>query len=167
MTMIGSIKKMEFFQGFSDDQLARIAILCRGESHKEGATVFREGDQARQLYLLSSGQMLLEMEVPSTTGRPGIPTAVEVVTPGECFGWSAVVEPRRYTLTARCRTPCLVQAIDGELLQRILVEDPVLGYTFMAQLARMMGQRLRQTRARLTSGVGLLVTPQDVAASGV
>ena len=161
MAILDTLKSSELFKGLETKQLEKIAPLCRGGSYQEGTTIFKEGDEAIELYVLTEGKIALEMEVRPIPDRPAIPTAVEVVTKDECFGWSALVEPYAYTLSARCLTNCQVIAIKGDRLRGAMDDDAVLGHELMKRLARIISLRLTYTRLRLTSGLGLVLLGKE------
>ena len=165
MAIVDTLKSSELFEGLETHQLEKVAVLCRGGSYKEGVMIFREGDEATELYVLTDGRVALEMDVRPVPDRPAIPTAVEVVSKGEGFGWSALVEPHIYTLSARCMTNCTVLAIKGDMLRKVIADDPGLGYELMKRLARLISLRLSHTRLRLTSGLGLVLLGKELGAS--
>ncbi|GAI54829.1 unnamed protein product [marine sediment metagenome] len=125
----------------------------------------KEGDEATELYVLTDGRVALEMEVRPVPDRPAIPTAVEVVSKGEGFGWSSLVEPHIYTLSARCMTNCTVLAIKGDVLRKTIADDPGLGYELMKRVARLISLRLAHTRLRLISGLGLTLLGKELGAT--
>jgi CRP-like cAMP-binding protein len=165
MTMIETLKNSELFEGLDDVYLEKISVLCRGASYREGTLIFKEGDEAAELYILTEGRLALEMELRPVPERAAIPTALDVVAKGECFGWSALVEPYRYTLTARCLTHCSVLTIRGDILRKAMSDDPSFGYEMMKRLAKLIRLRLSQTRLRLTSGIGLVLLGKELGAS--
>jgi len=55
--------------------------------------IFKEGDEAEESQILTEGRAALEMEVQPVLDGADIPTAMELVTSGEGFRWSALVEP--------------------------------------------------------------------------
>ena len=161
MMIVDVLKSSELFKGLEARYLEKVAPLCRGASFQEAVRLFKEGDEAKELYVLTEGQVALEIEVRPVPDRPAIPTAVEVVTKGEAFGWSALVEPHVYTSSARCLSNCQVLAIRGDRLRRIMDDDPGLGYGLMKQLAKLVSVRLTHTRLRLTSGLGLILLGKE------
>ena len=165
MAMTDTLKSSELFGGLGIEHLEKVSHLCRGGSYREGKIIFNEGDEAAQLYILTGGRVVLEMGVQPVPNRPAIPTAVEAVTEGDCLGWSALVEPHVYTLSARCMTNCTVLAIKGDMLRKIMDDDPVLGYEVMKRLARLISLRLTHTRLRLTSGLGLILLGKETEVS--
>lgn len=165
MTIIDTLKSSELFGGLETDHLEKVSVLCRGGSYREGMMIFKEGDEATEFYVLTEGRVALEMEVCPVPNRPAIPTAVDVISKGESFGWSALVEPYVYTLSARCMTNCTVLAIKGDMLRKVMADDPVLGFELMKRLARLISLRLTHTRLRLTSGLGLVLLGKELGAS--
>ena len=165
MDIVESLSNSELLRNFETKHLEKMAPLCRGISFREGTTVFKEGDEAKELYILTEGRVALEMEIHPVPDRPSIPTAVEVVTRGDGFGWSAVVEPYVYTLSARCLTNCQVLALKGEMLREVMADDAELGYEFMTRIAKLISLRLTYTRLRLTSGLGLALLGREIGKS--
>ncbi|HEX75408.1 MAG TPA: cyclic nucleotide-binding domain-containing protein [Dehalococcoidia bacterium] len=165
MTIIDTLKSSELFGGLEADHLKKVSVLCRGGSYQPGMMVFKEGDEATEFYVLTDGRLALEMEVRPVPNRPAIPTAVEVVTEGESFGWSALIEPHVYTLSARCMTNCRVLTIKGDMLHKVMADDAGLGFELMKRLAQLIARRLVHTRLRLTSGLGLVLLGKELGAS--
>ncbi len=162
MDIIDTLKKCELLENLSLEHLEKLAVHCRDESFAQGVVLFQEGDEAKELYILKNGRIVLEMEVRPVSNHPAIPTAVEVVSKNEIVGWSALVEPYIYTLSARCMTFCSTLAIRGELFRQTMAEDPVLGYEVMKQLSRVISLRLSNTRLRLINGIGIALLRQEV-----
>ncbi len=165
MALIDTLSSCDLFRGLDASHLEKLANLCRASSFRKGETIFAEGDEAKELYVLVDGRVALEMEVRPLPERPSIPTAVEVVTEGETLGWSALVEPYVYTLSARCMANCRALAINGDMLRRVMADDLILGYELMKRLTKIISLRLAHTRLRLTSGLGLVLLDKELKAS--
>ncbi|MCI0744638.1 MAG: cyclic nucleotide-binding domain-containing protein [Verrucomicrobia subdivision 3 bacterium] len=119
----------------------------------EGATVvragaderiFREGEQARHLYLLYKGRLALETFVP----REGT-TIVQTVEAGEAVGLSWLFPPCQWQFSARAIEPCELVALDANNLREKAHENPEFGYDLLTRMAKLMWQRLQNTRRRL------------------
>ena len=165
MKITDTLHNTELLAGFDKAHLEKLAGLCRDGSYKQGDIIFKEGDEARELYILTDGKVALEMEVRPMPDRPGIPTALEVITKGGAFGWSALVEPFSYTLSARCMTRSTVLAMKADLLRKMMAADPVLGLALMTRVARIISLRLSDTRLRLTSGLGIALLAREIQTS--
>ena len=71
-------------------------------------------------------------------------------TPGQVVGWSALVEPYRYTLSATAWEPSQLLGISSGLLRRAMELNPGVGYRIMKALSEVMGRRLQQVTKSLT-----------------
>ena len=161
MAILDTLKSSDLFKGLDDTRLKKVAQLCRSRSFQRGEVVFNEGEDATELFLLSEGRIVLEMDV-SAPGQPPLPTGMEIVNGGEVFGWSSVVSPYVYKLSARCMTLCNTLAIKGDMLRKMMTEDTILGYHVMTKLAEIIALRLTYTRLRLTSGVGIPLSGREL-----
>jgi CRP-like cAMP-binding protein len=160
--VIDVLKDAELFRGLDADRLEKLSTLCRGERYPKDATIFEEGGEATDLYVLQSGMAVLEMQLRPIPDRPVIPTPLESVVPGECFGWSALVEPFSYMLSARAITNCTTLALASDRLGQVIVDDPTLGCELMSALTRLIARRLVDTRLRLTSGLGMVLQTHEI-----
>jgi CRP/FNR family cyclic AMP-dependent transcriptional regulator len=166
MTMLDTLRNSLIFKGFSTEHLEKVSALCRGGSYPEGTLICKEGEEAKEFYILTEGRVTLEMKVQPVPERPAIPTAVEIVEAGGSFGWSALVEPYRYTLSVRCATKCTVLALKSEVLRKLMADDTALGFELMKRVAQLISLRLLHTRLRLTSGLGLIMLGKEMGTSG-
>ncbi len=149
MVSIPLLKKFYIFEGLTEGELRRIAPICREEVYEPGEVIFKEGEVAKDLCLVVDGKVALEIELQPWPHAPIRHTTVDLVTRGETFGWSALVEPYIFTLSAKCVERAKVIAIDGSELRRLLDTDSHIGYKVMGKLSHVVASRLRDTRAKL------------------
>ena len=149
---MASIKQVlamsELFKGLSDEELEKVAALGREEIYEAGTVIFTEGSVAEDFYILDEGKVALEMSLTPTPGM-GRRVAVDTMTKGQSFGWSAIGGTPVYTMSARCIEPIRVIAIDGKRFHSLLDENPYIGYRVMARLAAMVSSRLKHMRMTL------------------
>ena len=165
MAIVDILKSSELFGTLETEYLEKVSALCRMETYRRDTVIFKEGDEAMDLYVLSDGRVALEIEMRPVPDRSAIPIVVEVLTKGGSFGWSAIIEPNVYTLSARCITDCAVLAIKGDMLRKVMTDDTGLGFELMKHLARLARLRLVETRVRLTSGLALLLLGKELGTS--
>jgi CRP-like cAMP-binding protein len=165
MAMIDILKRSDLFGTMDTANVNKVATYSRGVSYRVGDMIFKEGEEASELYILTEGRVALEMEVRPVPNRPAIPTALEVVSKDEFFGWSALVEPYVFTLSARCMTPCTAVAIKGDMLRKTMNDDTLLGYEVMKKLCKLLSLRLANTRLRLINGIGLALLDKEIKLS--
>lgn len=155
------IQESPVFQKLSAEQLNKLADISREETYEAGQRIFREGEQARVLYMLEEGKVILEMRIaPLPERRPSPQATVDVVIRGEVFGWSAISRPHVFTTTAQAVDKCKVVAIDGAKLLELMGADPSMGYEVMSRLAEVIVSRLMHTRQTLLSERGLALLSQ-------
>lgn len=125
---------------------AQEKLLDMGESfhYPEGETIFHEGDPSLHLFVVKTGQVAIEVHVPSK-GRRTIMTA----GPGDLFSWSALVEPRIETASARATQPTEAFGVKGGALMDLCREDPEFGFELYRALAEVISSRLIATRLQL------------------
>lgn len=151
------LKDFAFLKDFSDDQLNKLASLAKEENHLAGTNMYQKGDVARSLYLIKEGKVALFMDTDMGHNKPPMQVTVDIITKGESMGWSAVVEPYSYTLTARCLDDTKFIAFDTFQLRKLMEEDCALGFKIMQAVAKVISARLTHTRIILVGERGLSV----------
>ena len=149
------LKAFQFFTGFSDAQLERLVGAAQEETFEAGAQMYKNEDPARALFLIEEGKAILSMDSYLGPHKPALQVTVDVVTKGESMGWSAVVDPYLYTLSALCIDRIKAIALDAPTLRKLMDEDPALGYMVMKATAQVISNRLNHTRIILVGERGL------------
>jgi NADP-reducing hydrogenase subunit HndB len=143
--MIGNdfLQSVGIFQGLDETQLSTIQGCFREEQHKAGSKLFGEGQQASHLYIVKTGQVDLRFDLP---GRPtSEKNTISSILESKAFGWSSLVAPYKYSLSAYCTTQtCEVVKIDRQCLTRLFEENNRLGYLVLSNMARVIGKRFQK-----------------------
>jgi CRP-like cAMP-binding protein len=129
------ILESDLFKGLSQEVIEEIDRVTFDESYAEGALLFKEGDPARNFYILAAGKVKL------TIGEKGHITHL-VSNPGEAFGWSSLLEHGFYTASAECSAPTRLLRIEKEELDKIFEKHSASGLLFFKRLAAVIGKRL-------------------------
>ncbi len=151
----GSLKDVSWFEGFSDDQRQQLESLARWTEAEAGATLFRDGAPASEVFVVVEGTVSLEICTAGIGCR-----RVLTVGAGDLLGWSPLVENARLTATARCLTPTRLVAFEGPQLLAVCEHDPRLGFIWMQRTATALAQRLSAARLQLLDVYG----PEPAAA---
>jgi CRP-like cAMP-binding protein len=123
------------FGGVSDETRRKILDAAHEEVHAPGSFLFRQGDAARELYILREGRIRLGV------GETEL-LAYVASAPGDIIGWSSLVDNQVYTASAECLAPVKVWRIDNDQLNQILRQDPASGMAFFKHVAALIGRRL-------------------------
>jgi CRP-like cAMP-binding protein len=153
------MKAIKFLRNLSEQHLNQIATMARRQESKEGTVVFSQGQVSPFIYLVLSGNVVLEVEEPV-----GKSVAVSTIGPGELVGWSPVLGRLAMTATARAVTDCRLAVLDVQEILDWCERDPRFGAAFLRQIALVLSERLWDTRrnlARALSHRPLLTSPME------
>ena len=149
MVSIDDLRASSFFNDLQEEYLVRITKLCREETFNAQDVIVNEGDDAEKIYVLIDGSIAIQVHLKKY--HHVIISTIE--KKGELFGWSALVEPKRYSATVKCLSETRVLTIGGGELEELFKNDPVMGLTFMKKIASLIDQRLITMRSRLVSSI--------------
>jgi CRP-like cAMP-binding protein len=143
------LKKTELFDTLEESQLNALLSNSSVKSYSQGETIFQQGEEAKQLYILIQGEVDLTVktqeEIPLMTSK--------IEKEGAVFGTPSLMEPFRYNVTAKCLKPTKVLAIEAHHIRKKIEENPRMGVEIMRKLASIYFNRLNELR----SGVSNLV----------
>lgn len=139
------LRRFELFVEFTDEELAEVAELCCEQRCQHGAKLFGEGDPAEKLYLVLEGKISLEKMVELGRSGSSRQATVSIRGPGHAVGWSTLVEPRTYTLSAVCIEPCKLLAIEGPDIHRFEAQNPEAGLKLMHAIGALVRGRMELT----------------------
>ncbi len=154
------LRSSELFRTLTEEQVSRFAPLCSRFAAVEDALIFKEGREASHLYVVSEGQIALQKALRGRHGKRARRTIVAVCRPGEILGWSALVEPSKYTLSALAWESSVLIRIESQMLRRVLERSPEIGAAVMGSLAVVMSRRLRQI-------TDMLINEREVSLAGL
>jgi CRP/FNR family cyclic AMP-dependent transcriptional regulator len=137
------LAKHPFVAGLEARHVARLAALAKEVRFPRDHTIFREGDQDPELYLIVTGMVALEIDTPEHVVR------VQTLDAGDEFGWSAVLMGKGKHFQARTLEPVEALMFDGSQLLAAFKEDPALGLAFTLRLLGVVSERFQATRLHL------------------
>lgn len=138
------LSELGVLAGLGAEQRRTIAGCARLRSFAPGERLLREGAPADVFFVLRTGAVALETEVP---GRGPVP--LETLHGGDVLGWSWIVPPYRTAFDARAMETTRTVAFDGACLRGKCEQDAALGYALLRLLAATFTRRLQDTRLRL------------------
>ena len=149
MPSINDLKSYVFFQGLPDVFLEKIRKLCREEVLQNQDIIFKEGEKAEKIYVLQKGAVTIQIRLKKY--QDVIISTIE--GKGELFGWSALVEPQKYSATVKCLKETTVCSISTDDLESWFKDDPLMGFMFMKRIAGLIDNRLFSMRERLICSI--------------
>jgi len=138
------LKKISFFNNYTDEQLEFIASISILKEHKVKEILFEQYDELSELSILLEGTLSIGI-ILAKEKRIHLGTIEE----GQLFSWSAIFSPYIATAWIMAVTPAKVIAIDAKKLSNEIVKDCNFGFKTMSKIARTISQRLSDTRFQL------------------
>ncbi len=134
------LKQVSIFKGLSVEQLALIQEGCIAEEYKDGERVFKEGEDADRIWIVTEGQVDIRFDLPGRDTSRESTIYSEKVT--KSFGWSSFVPPYRYILSGYCAgSSCKLLRLDKGYLTKVFEKDAVMGYAVMSNMAGTISTR--------------------------
>jgi CRP/FNR family cyclic AMP-dependent transcriptional regulator len=128
-----------FLDGVSDAQWSRFKSHCEVRRFNDGEAVVRAGQVDRALWMLSAGDLLIQVPGQERSQRVGSGTVL-----GEVAFFDGA--PRSADVTAVGRTELLVLTYQN--FERLADADPLLARFLLLDLGRFLAHRLRSSDAR-------------------
>jgi CRP/FNR family cyclic AMP-dependent transcriptional regulator len=138
-----------FFKGFAPEHLKLLTGCASNVRFDAGQVIFREGEDAKQFFIIRGGKVALEIVPPIRS-----PVVIQTVGRGEILGWSWLFPPHYWKFNARVVEPSIAIAIDGECLRNKCDSDPAFGYVMMKRFASIMQERLHALTVQLLDVYG-------------
>jgi len=170
MISIDILRKAKDLKGLNDVQLQAIQECCTEKEYNKADRLFKQGETASIMWLLSEGEISLRFDVPcqkpydsyslmkgndaqtaeaspETTSKKN---TVSVITNGMIFGWSCLVQPYIYSLSAYCESDsCRVIQLDRDSLLKVFSKDPKIGYLIISKTLNIVGQRFHELQTEV------------------
>jgi CRP-like cAMP-binding protein len=149
LPIFDTIKEHAFTTGLTDSQISKLAAIAHEVSFNDNEVVLVTGQQSKNFYLLLSGSVCIEV------GTRSYVVWVQILGPGEAFGWSALLDHHDTLFQVRAREPSRALCLDGERLCAILHEDSELAAEMFRRTLNLVAGRVQATEARLGEMCGV------------
>ncbi len=140
------LKNAAIFADLTDEELARVAEVCKEQKFKFGQTIFKEGEPGNRLYLISEGEVRISRVIPGSGEE-----ALTVLKKGACFGEMAVFDRSERSTDAIANTDCTLLTITRSDFEMLLDFNRDIAYKVLWSVVRLLSERLRVTNDNLRS----------------
>lgn len=155
------LREIGLFGGLDEPTLELLARELPAEQVPVGTRVVSEGDAAREMFVVVSGELEVLKRSPG-----GSDVRVAMLGPGDWFGEMAIVDVQPRSATVRSLAPSTLVRISAEHVDRLLYRRDLKAYALLIMnIAREMSRRLRVADGILSQFVGS-VTDQYLKKSG-
>ena len=140
------LRQVEAFQSLEEAQLSLLLELCSERRFARNERLFKEGDPADHLWIVKKGVIDVRFDLPGreTSAESTLSSALE----NKLLGWSSVVPPYRYRLSAYCASDVSeVVAMESRKLLEFLQQHPGAGYKVFSVMIKIVGERFQRLQA--------------------
>jgi CRP-like cAMP-binding protein len=141
---ISDLKKIRFFEGYTEKQLKAILLMSSIKEFKVKDILFEQYDELSEVFVLLDGSLSLGISL-AKEKRIHLGSIEE----GQLFSWSAVFAPYISTAWVMAMAPAKVIAVDAKKLNEEIEKDCDFGFKTMSKIAQTISHRLSDTRFQL------------------
>ena len=134
-----SIKGSVMLQGFSDEDLKKLAAYCEMREMGEGTTVFIENMPGESLFLVKKGTIRI-----SKMFAEGDEKTLVVLGPEDIFGEMAVIDGLPRSATARVAEEADLISLKKKELERLCRDDAALALKLVGNIVKVFSKRVRE-----------------------
>jgi len=131
------IRREALFQGLEDDEVKKVLSVGKQKYYPKGSVLFKEGEEA-EICIVESGKLSIRNE----EGEE-----IYTASTDDVLGWSTLILPYMRTASAIAIQPSSVVTINSMKLNDFCEENPSIGYKINRSVGRMLGARMRTSKA--------------------
>jgi CRP/FNR family cyclic AMP-dependent transcriptional regulator len=135
---IATLRTMPIFADLAERDLASLAEDMRSKEYAKDETIFRQGDESREVYFVRKGKVRIYKISPS-----GNETTIAIFTTNDVIGELAAIDQEPRSASAKAMTPVSLLAMSQERFHYTLQTLPRFGMG----MARLLAHKLRWTAA--------------------
>jgi CRP/FNR family cyclic AMP-dependent transcriptional regulator len=140
----GTLRQMPIFGGLSDEELDKIVSLATSVEAPRGTVLVREGDLAKELFVIQQGTVEVIAAVDEEHER-----VLAELSAGDCFGEMALIDIQPRSASVRALEDTMLLSLSNGAF-RSLSQWKLETYTLVTlNLAREISRRLRNADALL------------------
>jgi CRP/FNR family cyclic AMP-dependent transcriptional regulator len=135
----------ELLAGLDAVERTGVLALASPITLSPGEVLFRLGTDATSLYLIERG--LIALTMPMQISGHDEDVLIDERVAGQTVGWSTVIPPHRFTLTATAPVKTELLGFPRDTLLAHFAGHPRIGYVISQNVAQIVGQRLQVFQA--------------------
>lgn len=136
---LNQLRALSLLSTLSPRELKTVDGLLHERSYLKDEVVFDQGEEGQALYIIESGRVLICRQGQPTGGK------IAELGPGRLFGELALLDNSPRAAQARAAENCTLAVLFRADFLGLLETHAVIASKIALQLARHIGQRLRET----------------------
>ena len=136
---LATLRSISLFSEIATGELRTIRGLLHHRTYLKDEVIFDEGEEGQAIYFILRGKVLICRQ-----GKP-VEGVIAELGEGQCFGEMALLDNAPRMAQVRATEDCSLDVLFREDFLRLIQTHSHIASKLSLQLARMMGERLRQT----------------------
>jgi len=139
------LKQVDIFSLLSDDEISLIAKRLKPVRIKQDETLFREGDEGNELFVVRSGRVAISIALPDGAQR-----TLREFSAGEFFGEMSIFENEPRSATCKACEESTLYALHERDFFKLIEMSPTTAIKIMYRMSSITTGRLKNTSEFLT-----------------
>lgn len=152
MIKTDALKNIYLFQELSNDELAKVAKVCKAREVIAGQDIFINGQEAESFYVIQQGTVKI---LRTTSG--GDELQLTSLATGGHFGEMPFLSGDARTATAQATETCHLIEVPFASLKTLLHEEVKISDKFHRAISKFLAQRLKNTTGDLSQAKEVLL----------
>ncbi|HUJ21274.1 MAG TPA: cyclic nucleotide-binding domain-containing protein [Bryobacteraceae bacterium] len=144
-----TLRRTSFVAGMAEPHISKLSALGQDITFDEDQLILPAGERSTHFYILLSGSACVEVHTAVYT------VCVQVLRPGEAFGWSSLLYRQDTLFQVRARERCTGICWDGSQLSAACREDYEFGLEFLYRVLGVAALRVKSTESKLAEFCGV------------
>ena len=136
---LATLRSISLFSEIATGELRTIRGLLHHRTYLKDEVIFDEGEEGQAIYFILRGKVLICRQ-----GKP-VEGMIAELGVGQCFGEMALLDNAPRMAQVRATEDCALDVLFREDFLRLIQTHSQIASKLSLELARMMGERLRQT----------------------
>jgi CRP-like cAMP-binding protein len=132
------LKKQVLFENLDEEELKKIGNIIKKLTFKNGEYIFKEHEDTKGIYLISSGKVEISKITPD-----GWKQTLAVLKSGHFFGELSIIEKRLHEASAVALVDTEVLLVEKEDFEKMESDDLLLASRIMKKLIFVLSKNLR------------------------
>ncbi len=149
--MIKYLKLIEFFNGFTNDELEEVSRITEVIATREMEMIIRENDDPRGLYFIVKGDFDVVKNISGNKYK-----RLQQLDPGDFFGEMSILNNEKHSASVVCRSNGTLLFIPKKSFDELSDINSRFSLKIMKELATVLAQRLRRMNLKYGMSIAQL-----------
>ena len=150
--VIDNLRRVEIFSGLTDEELLKVAGLCKAVRAPAGKTIFQEGDGGDEMYVIHEGSVRVMINTRTSDGSVA-PSTIHMLHAGQCFGEMILLDNATRSATVVSTDLSTLIVIREPDFRALCESNPRIGYVVIRNLAQDLAYKLRSSNLLLRGNI--------------